>query len=112
MKFSKYFIFLFLITVFPAVTNAQDKQAYIFARIFNEKGVLLTDLKQENIRLFEEGKPLEVKSLKYESTPLSVGILFDISPSMIKNFRDNTINRVSWGRQSALDFLSEGNAAN
>jgi len=101
--------------VFFKSTNAQENKVTEVALNVNVEdsyGRTIDGLTSENFRVYEDGKLREIRTVKSENTALSVGFLVDLSDSMTKNFRNNKISRVDWGRQSMLDFLQDSNESN
>lgn len=98
--------------VFLSSANAQQKglaEGFLNVNVEDSYGRTVIGLISENFRVYEDGKLREVKNVKFENSPLSVGFLVDLSDSMRKNFRSNKFSRVDWGRQSMLDFLQDSN---
>ena len=50
--------------------------------VTDKKGRTVTGLKPENFRLLEDGAPRDIISFGSEDTPISLGVVFDVSGSM------------------------------
>lgn len=57
----------------------------VYSIVREKKGRLVSDLKQEDFELFEDGKRQEIGYFSRETdTPLTMGILIDTSPSQVR----------------------------
>ena len=116
LNFTGLILLLLVFSIFASgqekIESATNKQVFLNVTVVNVDGEPVTDLKAEHFRLYEDKKPLKISYFSKENSPVSVGFLVDVSPSMIINFRNNKINRINWGRQTALDFLRESHKDN
>jgi Ca-activated chloride channel homolog len=62
---------------------------------------LVTGLEKENFRVFEDGKEQEIATFSSEDTPISIGVIFDMSGSMS--------DKIGRARQAAVQFLRTAN---
>jgi len=62
---------------------------------------LVTGLERENFRVFEDKSEQEVLTLSSEDTPISIGLVFDMSGSMS--------DKVEKARQAAVQFMRTAN---
>jgi VWFA-related protein len=71
----------------------------ILATVTDKKNRLVTDLTKDDFRIFEDGKPQEIRFFSREiDLPLRIGILIDASNSI----RD----RLRFEQEAAIDFLN------
>jgi Ca-activated chloride channel homolog len=64
-------------------TDGQERRVSLYVSVLDQHGKLVSDLTEENFEVFEENKPQKITSLQFEpETPLSLGVLIDISRSM------------------------------
>lgn len=62
----------------------RGREAMVTITVTDREGSYITGLRQEEVRLYEDGMPREILSLTPDQhTPVSVGILLDTSGSMI-----------------------------
>ncbi len=77
---------LLVALLFAAVAAAQfhsdTRLVVLHASVTDKKGKLLTNLNQHAFKVFENGKPQEVKIFRREDVPVSLGIVIDDSGSM------------------------------
>jgi VWFA-related protein len=121
MKKLLFFLFLFCVSGgeilaqapanAPNSNNAQapDEQNRIKVRVelvnvlttvTDKKNRLVTDLTKDDFRVFEDGKPQEIRFFSRETDlPLRIGMLIDASNSV----RD----RLRFEQEAAIDFLNE-----
>jgi len=108
MNISPFVKWLLLVSLFANVVcgqeNIADKQVLLSVRVVDTDRVAVTDLKKEYFRVFENKKPLEISHFSFENSPLSIGILLDVSPSMGGS--------LDAARRHILAFLEKGNSAN
>jgi Ca-activated chloride channel family protein len=71
------------------------------ASVFDYLGRVVTGLHQENFQLWEDKVEQKVAYFSSEDTPLSVGLIFDATGSML--------HKLSTAREAAVTFLKEGN---
>ncbi|HYL74765.1 MAG TPA: VWA domain-containing protein [Bryobacteraceae bacterium] len=72
----------------------------VLATVYDKRGVLVTDLKQEEFEIREDGKPQEIKYFAREtSLPLTIALLLDVSGS-VRRFIDAE-------KETAARFLQE-----
>jgi Ca-activated chloride channel homolog len=62
---------------------------------------LVTGLDKDNFRVFEDGVEQEVLHFSSEDVPISIGVIFDMSGSML--------NKVGKARQAVIEFLRIAN---
>jgi Ca-activated chloride channel family protein len=62
---------------------------------------LVTGLERENFFIYESNAPQKIKSFAAEDTPVSIGIIFDLSGSMT--------NKILRARDSIIEFLRTAN---
>ncbi len=93
---NKIFIsFLSLLLVTSAMTRAQDapqqedavfrsdtRLVVLHASVVDNKGRLVTTLKQEAFKVFENGKEQKLRTFRQEDVPVSLGLIVDNSGSM------------------------------
>lgn len=106
---------IFLIFTFIFSISAQSlpqPEVSVNLMVTDVQGRFVEGLTSENFRLYENGKEQIIKSVTVDSTPLTVGLLVDMSGSMAKNLKSEKFSRVDWGRQSILEFLEESNETN
>lgn len=102
-----------LICVSPLNLLAQqntDKLVFNVSVVDGE-GKPVTDLKPENFSVWIDKKPRKVVSLKIENTPVSVGILLDVSGSIGPNGNDPKPSQRNI-REGMKHFLEVSNPAN
>lgn len=103
----KFIFWLFILPIFVIGQdrkNADEKQASLDVNVFSYKKGLVTELKRENFRLYEDNKLLEISSFSDENLPISVGFLIDSSQSLSIG-TDNC-------REAALNFIDKSNPKN
>lgn len=88
---SDFFISTRLVTLEATVTDYRDR--------------LVGDLKQENFRLFEDGKPQQISHFAVEERPIRVALLIDSSGSMSQRGK---MSRAIQAAQGFLTFLKKG----
>jgi Ca-activated chloride channel homolog len=76
-----------MVLVNVSVTDPQDRQ--------------VTGLQKDNFRLFENDVEQEILTFSHEDAPISIGLLFDMSTSMI--------DKIDKARQAALQILKTAN---
>jgi Ca-activated chloride channel family protein len=62
---------------------------------------LVTGLDQDNFRVFEDNTEQEVLTFSTEDVPISIGVIFDFSGSMV--------NKIGKAREAALQFFKTAN---
>ena len=62
--------------------RSDTRLVVLHASVTDRKGKLVTNLKQGAFKVFENGKPQEVKIFRHEDVPVSLGIIIDDSGSM------------------------------
>lgn len=80
--------FLFLIV--PCVLRAQDEAVFrsdtrlvvLHASVIDNKGRLITNLKQDAFKVFENGQEQKLHTFRQEDVPVSLGLIVDNSGSM------------------------------
>ena len=71
----------------------------VLATVTDKKNRLITDLTKDDFRVFEDGKPQEIRFFSRETDlPLRIGMLIDTSNSV----RD----RLHFEQEAAIDFLN------
>jgi Ca-activated chloride channel homolog len=64
-------------------TDAHERRVSLYVSVLDQHGKLVSDLTEENFEVLEESKPQKITSLQFEpETPVSLGVLIDISRSM------------------------------
>jgi Ca-activated chloride channel family protein len=76
----------------------------VYANVTDFKGRFVTNLKQDNFKILEDGKEQHIDAFSSDDSPLSVGLIFDVNGFMGDNF--------PLARQAALTFLNVGNLNN
>jgi Ca-activated chloride channel family protein len=75
-----------VVTVFAVCVFAQFRSdtrlVVLHASVTDRKGKLLTNLNQDDFKIFENGQPQQIKIFKREDVPVSLGIVIDDSGSM------------------------------
>src|SRR6266481_10049471 len=71
------------------------------ATVSDSKGRLVTGLRQENFRIWEDKVEQKVEYFSSEDSPMSIGLIFDATGSME--------DKISRGRDAAVSFLKTGN---
>jgi VWFA-related protein len=72
----------------------------LLTTVTDKKNRLVTDLTKDDFRVFEDGKPQEIRYFSRETDlPLRIGILIDTSNSVR--------GRLSFEQDAAIDFLNE-----
>ncbi len=103
--------FFFTIVIFSAFFNqsifaqVEEDEPILFdsslvvvnATITDEKGIPVSGLKQDEIRVIEDGKEQEIQFFESEKTPFAAVILIDTSGSMEE--------RISLATSAAINFL-------
>ena len=104
---------LVLLCISPLNLLAQQKtDKLVFnVSVVDEEGKPVTDLKPENFSVWIDKKPREVVSLKIENSPVSVGILLDVSGSIGPNGNDPKPSQRNI-REGMTHFLEVSNPAN
>lgn len=94
------FVFLMLLTVFACSSLGQeapsDQRAAIsppievdvslvtlITTVFDDKGRAVSDLNRDGFLIYEDGVPQDIALLQKQDVPVSIGILFDTSGSMV-----------------------------
>jgi len=74
------------VAVFAGCLYAQFRSdtrlVVLHASVTDRKGKLLTNLNQDDFKIFENGQPQQIKIFKREDVPVSLGIVIDDSGSM------------------------------
>lgn len=104
MRISDLIKFFFLFFCFSTVVLGQKKQILLNVSVLNYEKETVKDLKRENFRLYENDKPVEISYFSNEKSPISAGILIDVSQSV----RDGSV----LCRQGILNFLGNSDAGN
>jgi Ca-activated chloride channel family protein len=73
----------------------------LFVNAFDEKGRSVTDLREEEFRILENGQPQTVSHFTTARQPLSVALLLDASNSM------GTGQRMDIARKAAVEFIKK-----
>ena len=100
-------IFIAVVAATGLMAYAQDtlkvrvETVQVYATVTDFKGRFVTNLKQNNFRIFEEGKEQKVDAFTSDDSPISVGIIFDVNGTTGDNF--------PLAKQAALTFLNAGN---
>jgi Ca-activated chloride channel family protein len=80
-------VLLFLAVVIAgglyAQFRADTKLVVLHASVADRKGKLLTNLKQNAFKVFENSQPQQIKIFRREDVPVSLGIIIDDSGSMM-----------------------------
>jgi hypothetical protein len=71
------------------------------ATVSDPRGKLVTGLRQENFRIWEDKVEQKVEYFSSEDTPMSIGLIFDATGSME--------DKISRARDAAVSFLKTGN---
>jgi Ca-activated chloride channel homolog len=98
---------------FPlCVLAQQNNEKLVFnVSVVDEEGKPVTDLKPENFSVWIDKKPRKVVSLQIENSPVSVGILLDVSGSIGPNGNDPKPSQRNI-RLGMEHFLEVSNPAN
>lgn len=64
--------------------SAQSHSAQVSICVTDKSGHAVTDLRQEDFLLFEDGKPQKITNLSREDEPISFGLIVDETASMTK----------------------------
>jgi Ca-activated chloride channel family protein len=86
--------------------------ALIPVHVTTELGASVTNLKQENFRIFEDGVEQKITNFSSEDAPVSIGLLFDASGSMRNKIRKSAEAAAAFFRTANADdefFLVEFN---
>ena len=86
--------------------------ALIPVHVTTELGASVTNLKQENFRIFEDGVEQKISNFSSEDAPVSIGLLFDASGSMRNKIRKSAEAAAAFFRTANADdefFLVEFN---
>ncbi len=86
--------------------------ALIPVHVTTELGASVTNLKQENFRVFEDGVEQKITNFSSEDAPVSIGLLFDASGSMRNKIRKSAEAAAAFFRTANTDdefFLVEFN---
>jgi Ca-activated chloride channel family protein len=73
----------------------------LFVNAFDDRGRSVTDLREEEFRVFEDNQPQTVTHFTTARQPLSVALLLDASNSM------GTGQRMEIARKAAVDFIKK-----
>ena len=76
----------------------------VYTTVTDIGGRFVTNLKQDDFKVFEDGKEQKVDAFSSDDSPISVGIVFDASGLMGDNFQV--------ARAGAIEFLKTGNLSN
>src|SRR6266478_663021 len=71
------------------------------ASVSDSSGRMITGLRQENFRIWEDKVEQKVEYFSSEDSPMSIGLIFDATGSMA--------DKISRGRDAAVSFLKTGN---
>jgi Ca-activated chloride channel family protein len=71
------------------------------ASVSDSQGRMVTGLRQENFRLWEDKVEQKVEYFSTEDSPVSIGLIFDATGSMQ--------DKISRARDAAVSFLKTGN---
>lgn len=66
----------------PPTFTSDTRLVVLHASVVNRSGKLLTDLPEKAFKVFENGKPQQIKRFLREDVPVSMGIIVDNSASM------------------------------
>ncbi len=69
-------------TIASAQFRADTRLVVLHASVTDHKGKLLTNLKKDAFKVYENGEPQQVKIFRREDVPVSLGIIIDDSGSM------------------------------
>lgn len=99
-------VFVFSISAFgqEKIESAANKQVLLNVTVINIDDEPIKDLKGEHFRLYEDKKLLKISYFSNENSPISVGFLLDVSPSMG--------TAVDLCREGILAFLEKSNSKN
>ena len=89
------------LTVFRSDTSL----VYVPFSVLDAKDRIVTDLKQENFKVYEDGKLMDIKAFTaITKVPLRVGLLIDTSNSVRLYFKQQ--------QEAAIDFIHAVSEAN
>jgi len=71
--------------------------ALVNVSVTNAKNEVVTDLRPEHFQIFEDKVEQEIRYFSKETTPISVGVIFDVSHSMLR--------KIQLAREAAIKFL-------
>lgn len=83
------------------IIRAETRLVVLHTTVLDRDNRLITDLKEDSFRVFEEDAPQTLRIFRREDVPVSLGILVDNSGSMLDKRRQ--VNA------SALDFVKASN---
>lgn len=73
----------------PPVFRAETEAVLVTATVVDLEGRSVTDLRREELRVFEDGTPQEIAQFHTDAeTPVSVGLVVDTSGSMVDKLDD------------------------
>jgi len=74
---------------FPPVFRAETEAVLVTATVVNRDGRAVTDLRREELRVFEDGAPQEIAQFHTDAeAPLSAVVVVDTSGSMVDKLED------------------------
>jgi len=83
------------------ILKTETELALVNVTVTDPLGRLVTGLDQENFRVFENGTEEEIVRFSSEDTPVSIGMIFDMSGSME--------NKIEKSRLAAVQFFRTAN---
>ena len=83
------------------VIRAETRLVVLHTTVLDKNNMLITDLQENNFRVFENDQPQSLKLFRREDVPVSLGILIDNSGSMLEKRRK--VNA------AAVDFVKASN---
>ena len=83
------------------ILKTETELTLVNVTVTDPLGRLVTGLEQENFRVFENGAEQEIVRFSSEDTPVSIGVIFDMSGSME--------NKIEKSRLAAVQFFRTAN---
>lgn len=83
------------------IFKSQSDLVLVPVSVRDSMGRLVTGMSKSNFAVYEDKKKQEIQSLSSEDAPVSIGIIFDVSGSMITKFEK--------AREAIVDFLESAN---
>lgn len=110
----KYCLFIPLILLLFSnflIAQNTDRTVFLNASVSDIKGRFPDKVDAQDVQLFINGKFQKITSFEIEDVPMSIGVLFDTSKSML-SFRDNKKPRINFARYGLIEFLNQSDTEN
>lgn len=79
-------IFTLYLCGFVHAQDVSPKTKTVYVTVESTKTDFISGLKAENFKVFENGVEQKIRSVRSGSEPMSIGVLFDVSPSVTRAY--------------------------